>query len=577
MKFFQNMKLKYKLLLPNILFIVLVVVAGFLALSSKKDMHSLQEKSKERAILHTCLNESTEAMESWLAGQSSIEKVKEAHQKLVSQIEKTDANIGINKIWELETQIDTLMKENQAIDKKIYELTTHSMEVSDGYVDMMVKRLADPKEREKVSVIERLVIQGAHVATSQNHVIQVLFEQLKQDINKADALLNHLDNLVKHASEDAEKLKNTPFAQMPVQARDTDKKIAVAVQAYVKNYMEIAQGKKEIFALDQQINDQMAKEAISEREHFFSTVSSMLLTIIILVVTIAAFGSLIGWLTSSKVAKTLQATVDSLGSGSQQVAEAAGQVSSSSQSMAESSSKQAASTEDISRTLEQISSMTKQSAMNAREARNTSEEAIGIAQKGQNAMTRMSEAVQEIKSSSEETAKIVNNINEIAFQTNLLALNAAVEAARAGEAGKGFAVVAAEVRNLAQRSAEAANDTVILIEKSQRNANNGVEVAVEVEEVLNGINDSIVRLNQFIAEVSAANDEQSQGLEEVNGVIGSMEGTVQNNAATAEESAAASEELSAQAIVLKDIVEDLTQLIHGTESNTKRNFAGVVH
>lgn len=572
MKLFRSMKLKYKLLLPNTLFILLIIVTCVLAVVSKSEMKSLQERSAQRAELATHLHESTEKMDLWIAGKASTEEVKSAHEKVAVLLKNMGANdINVNRIWELETKIDRLIKENQEINSKVYALTNHSMEASDGYVATMVKKLADPKSREKVSTIERFVIQGAHTATGHNYAIQVGFEQTKQDASKADALLSLLNDLVQQSTEDAKKLEGTPFAQLPIQARDADEKIAQAIQTYVINSKEIAKDEEEIIALDEKISEYMDDSANAEREHFFSSVSTMFLTIIILVVTIAVLGGLIGLWISSKVSKVLQVSVDSLDTGSQQVASAAGQVSSSSQSMAESSSQQAAGTEEISKTLIEMGSMTKQSAINAREARNTSEETIKITQNGQDAMVKMSEAVKEIKSSSEETAKIVKNIDEIAFQTNLLALNAAVEAARAGEAGKGFAVVAAEVRSLAQRSAEAASDTVELIEKSQNNADNGVRAADEVGGILNQINDSVAHLSQFISEVSAANDEQSQGIEQVNGAISMMEEVVQENAATAEESAAASQQLSAQAIVLSDVVNDLSQVVYGGEAKVSQS------
>ena len=119
--------------------------------------------------------------------------------------------------------------------------------------------------------------------------------------------------------------------------------------------------------------------------------------------------------------------------------------------------------------------MTKQNADNSGQASNLAKEASDSATRGNNAMERMDNAINKIKNSADQTAKIIKTIDEIAFQTNLLALNAAVEAARAGEAGKGFAVVAEEVRNLAQRSAEAARNTTSLIGESVQNANEGCQ------------------------------------------------------------------------------------------------------
>jgi methyl-accepting chemotaxis protein len=122
----------------------------------------------------------------------------------------------------------------------------------------------------------------------------------------------------------------------------------------------------------------------------------------------------------------------------------------------------------------------------------------------------------EIKQSSAEIAKIIKVIDEIAFQTNLLALNAAVEAARAGEAGKGFAVVAEEVRNLAQRSAEAAKNTSSMIEQSTKRADNGVEIAGRVGQALDEIADATKKVNTLLAEIASASSEQAKGIGQVN-------------------------------------------------------------
>jgi methyl-accepting chemotaxis protein len=162
-------------------------------------------------------------------------------------------------------------------------------------------------------------------------------------------------------------------------------------------------------------------------------------------------------------------------------------------------------------------------------------------------------------------SKIIKTIDEIAFQTNILALNAAVEAARAGEAGMGFAVVADEVRTLAQRSAQAAKDTAVLIEESIAKANDGNQKVSLVTSAIAAITDSSVKAKGLVDEVSVASRQQSQGIEQVSQAIAQMEKVTQTNAASAEESAAVSQELSAQAEEASSVVRKLMDLV-GTDA-----------
>ena len=293
-----------------------------------------------------------------------------------------------------------------------------------------------------------------------------------------------------------------------------------------------------------------------------------------------ALGAAIGIFLSRSISNALNLVITSLSSGSEQVAAASNQVSQSSQSMAEGASEQASSLEETSASLEEMSSMTKQNSDNARQANAMAAETRSAVEKSREAMTRMGDAINRIKGSSDQTAKIIKTIDEIAFQTNLLALNAAVEAARAGDAGKGFAVVAEEVRNLAQRSAEAAKSTASLIEESQQNANNGVSVSGEVAGILTGIVDSVQKLTQLIGEVSAASEEQSKGIEQIGTAVTEMDKLTQANAANAEESASASEELAAQAKELGEMVQVLVGIVKGSaEASGSARFAatGAAH
>ena len=263
----------------------------------------------------------------------------------------------------------------------------------------------------------------------------------------------------------------------------------------------------------------------------------------------------------ARIKDALNTAVENLDGGLSQVASSANevaaattQISSGSQTLAQAASEQASTLEEISSSLDEIASMTKQNTANAQQAKQMSETTRASTGKGVDSMGRLSEAIDKIKTSSDETAKIVKTIDEIAFQTNLLALNAAVEAARAGEAGKGFAVVAEEVRNLAMRSAEAAKNTSELIQESVKNSENGVTINQEVLSNLEEISGQVGKVGEVMVEIATGSEQQSQGIEQITAAVEQLNGVTQQNASNAETSASAAEELSAQADEMKSLV-----------------------
>jgi methyl-accepting chemotaxis protein len=328
------------------------------------------------------------------------------------------------------------------------------------------------------------------------------------------------------------------------------------------------------WALVCQMDEEVALRAENEMEAASAAVDRQLVVWIAGGLAAAALiVLLLAWAIARSVSKPLASAVQSLTASAEQVTAASGQVAQSSQQMAEGASEQASSLEETSASLEQMSSMTKQNASNAAEADSRAKEASEAARQSAAAMERMQEAIGKIKTSSEETAKIIKTIDEIAFQTNLLALNAAVEAARAGDAGKGFAVVAEEVRNLAQRSAEAARSTSELIAQSQQNADNGVAVSEEVGETLSRIRQGIEKVTSLVNEVNAASGEQAQGIDQINTAMAQMDQVTQATAASSEEGASAAEELGAQAEEMMKVVKDLAALVGGAQGTRERTSA----
>jgi methyl-accepting chemotaxis protein len=239
---------------------------------------------------------------------------------------------------------------------------------------------------------------------------------------------------------------------------------------------------------------------------------------------------------------------------SEQIDSGSDQVSETAQDLSQGSTEQASSIEEIGASLSELTGRTRDNAENAASANQLALAARNAANEGSEQMQQMVIAMGEINESGQNIGKIIKTIDEIAFQTNLLALNAAVEAARAGQHGKGFAVVAEEVRNLAARSAKAAQETADLIEGSVQKGDNGTAIAERTAKSLEEIVSGIGKTSDLVAEIAASSKEQAEGLSQVNEGLTQVDQVVQRNTAGAEESASAAEELSSQSSYLRQLI-----------------------
>jgi methyl-accepting chemotaxis protein len=250
----------------------------------------------------------------------------------------------------------------------------------------------------------------------------------------------------------------------------------------------------------------------------------------------------------------LTAMVSSVHRNAESIDVGAREIASGNTDLSQRTEEQAASLQETASSMEELTGTVKQNAENARQASQLAVNASDIASRGGKVVEQVVDTMNAIASSSGKVVDIIGVIEGIAFQTNILALNAAVEAARAGEEGRGFAVVAGEVRSLAQRSAAAAKEIKALIGDSADKVQSGNVLVVQAGETMDEIVQAVRRVTDIMGEISAASEEQSDGIEQVNRAVTQMDSVTQQNAALVEQAAAAAASLEDQTRQMKDVV-----------------------
>ncbi|MGY4878848.1 methyl-accepting chemotaxis protein [Vreelandella aquamarina] len=268
---------------------------------------------------------------------------------------------------------------------------------------------------------------------------------------------------------------------------------------------------------------------------------------------------------------SLNDIVSNVREGSQEIYHGTREIASGNADLSSRTEQQAASIEETAASMEEMTATVKQNADNARQASTLAADASTTAERGGDVVEQVVKTMHGISTSSQKVADITGVIDSIAFQTNILALNASVEAARAGEQGRGFAVVAGEVRNLASRSADAAKEIKTLIESSVSQINAGSTLVEQAGATMTDVVNSVRRVTDIMDEISAASQEQSDGIEQVSQAIGQMDQVTQQNAALVQQASAAAASLEEQANRLEQAVA-VFQLL-GSQSSSQPALA----
>jgi len=582
----KNLKLtiKQKLLISNASQLIFILLLIFFIFNVNKKLSNLLEEKV--AINHniTQLREITFGVKDYVNNKNEFTDIQQLYLQSLSNDTSTTLIGTLKSIWSIVEKIETLRIKNADIEKEVLAFADLSMQQSNNYIQQVSEKLANPSQQNQVTTLERLVIAGANNNTTANANIKFLFLRIKERIENKENLISFLDEMIKNAATDSARLSTTPFAQLPINALNANRKIKELTINFIDNTEKTNTLSTEIFALSTEMNQKLNNEDLVTTNESFGAVKLTLtiiflgliiLSIALIIMNLLLSNLLSGFLNSlvynfTRIAKgdftrntkeeyltrqdeigqlsrstqimieKLRGTVATIRNAANNIAEGSNEISSSAEQIAQGAGEQASSTEEISASMSEMVSIIKKNSDNAKQteilAVNSAADIENVVKSAQKSLLSIREIIEKIQI-----------IGEIAERTDLLAINAAVEAARAGAHGKGFAVVAAEVRKLAERSQKAADEIDVF-------SKNSIQLTEEAAKLMESIVPNINQNAELVREISSASLEQNENANQINGSIHQLTQVMQENSASSEQLASGAEELASQAEMLKQAV-----------------------
>ncbi|MGD9209820.1 MAG: HAMP domain-containing methyl-accepting chemotaxis protein [Desulfobacteraceae bacterium] len=575
-EFISNLKVRHKLQVSGILYIILITIVAYFFASSNNLIKQASGEQRELNNLSSNLQHVEMAVKDYVFQKIPITQLQKKINDLIAGLKNDDFTSDLKKIGTQTNEYEKLRIRNVDIENRIDKLTDGSINASNNTIGILSKRLVGKDTRAGVSNMERAVIAGANTNTTANFRIKLLFQKLKQDIGFKNELQLFLNKLIENVTRDAEALKGTEFEEGVIAAKKDNLLTKELVQEFIDNTDILKTIEMNILKDFDIMAENIETLVVKSSDELFSTIKGYFTQMIVVILVISIIGILVnfilgkavsgsldqlnllvkdlaegegdltkriavkskdetgelaGWINLfveklQTIIKDVSTNADSLNSSStelmeisQQMSQGAGQSSEKSNTVAAAAEEMSANmnsvataSEEASTNVSMVASATEEMAVTVKEIAKNSEKARGITNDAVEKATGTTVNINKLGEAADQISKVTEVITEISEQTNLLALNATIEAARAGEAGKGFAVVANEIKELARQTATATQEIKSKIEAIQSSSNQTVDEIKIISEV-------IKEVDNIVSSIAAAVEEQSVSTQEIAGNV----------------------------------------------------------